>query len=42
MALFLGALGRYRRQVGLYASVGARTTGRNVTGRNVTAVLMKL
>ena len=37
MALFLGALGRYRRQVGLYASVVARATGSNVT-----AVLMKL
>src|SRR5213078_3060784 len=32
-----GQLGRYRRQVGLYASVVARATGKNVT-----AVLMQV
>ena len=32
-----GELGRYRRQVGLYASIVARASGKNVT-----AVLMQL
>jgi hypothetical protein len=36
-AEMVGELARYRRQVGFYASVVARATGRNVT-----AVLMQL